>query len=47
MFCFVFCFLPQMFTYYSYRLPDLTPRLPLESAEELHVNVKENILSRL
>lgn len=40
MFCFVFCFLPQVLIYYSYRLRDLTARLQLESAEELHVNVK-------
>lgn len=45
-FCFVFCFLPQIFTY-SYRLRDLTTLQPLESAEELNANVKENLLSRL
>ena len=47
-FCFVFffCFLPQIFTY-SYRLQDLTTLYPLESAEELNVNVKDNLLLRL
>lgn len=45
-FCFVFCFLPQIFTY-SYRLRDLTTFQPLESAEELNANVKENLLSKL